>query len=500
MILAVFAFAPIAIADETWERVTGITEPNIREIAISGMALYSASARNLYRSEDDGNTWHGVFSARGEDNAINFIAALRNCVFVCTNRGLFKSIDGKAGWKNIFKGIGAEEKSVFHIALSGDKNLYLGTKKGLFTSSDNGATWKKGTGLAADLSVSWVSFYEDSVLLATEKGIYKNSGTDWKRTFIASSEETEYDIDSQDESLSAMNPVNSIATAQDKIYLATNSGIFISDNKGESWQSFESTGLGSQKINRLLVLDSQTQYPSSAVEKNILFAATDNGVFIFSDDDKTWQAVYKGIDADKINSIRADNKGRLWAATNKGLYRSKGVLGVNILRASETSREENILKEINHEPTIRQVQNAAIEYAEVNPNKIKNWRRRANLKAFFPEVSIDYDKTINYDSGADTYYIGPHDWGATVKWDLGELIWNPDQTSIDVRSKLMVQLRDDILDEVTRAYFERRRLQMELHFNPPENPKSKMEKELRLQELTADLDGLTGGCFSSQLK
>ena len=77
--------------------------------------------------------------------------------------------------------------------------------------------------------------------------------------------------------------------------------------------------------------------------------------------------------------------------------------------------------------------------------------------------------------------------------------WNNDNTLIDVRSKLMVQLRDDIVDEITRLYFERRRLQIELVTNPPHEVHAKVEKDLRLQELTAGLDGLTGGDFSRAL-
>jgi len=79
------------------------------------------------------------------------------------------------------------------------------------------------------------------------------------------------------------------------------------------------------------------------------------------------------------------------------------------------------------------------------------------------------------------------------------LIWNDDQTNIDVRSKLMVQLRDDILDEVTKLYFERIRLKMEINNLPIEDNKKRCEKELKLQELTASLDALTGGYFSQQL-
>ena len=80
------------------------------------------------------------------------------------------------------------------------------------------------------------------------------------------------------------------------------------------------------------------------------------------------------------------------------------------------------------------------------------------------------------------------------------LIWNTDQTSIDTRSKLMVELRDDIMNEVTRTYFERRRIQIELLSSPPQDLKLSLEKELRLQELTADIDALTGGYFSKHIK
>jgi len=60
----------------------------------------------------------------------------------------------------------------------------------------------------------------------------------------------------------------------------------------------------------------------------------------------------------------------------------------------------------------------------------------------------------------------------------------------------MVQLRDDIVDETTRLYYERRRLQVELLIKPPKDAQGKIKKALRLQELTASLDGLTGGNFS----
>ncbi|UCH12609.1 MAG: hypothetical protein JSW18_01305 [Candidatus Omnitrophota bacterium] len=82
-----------------------------------------------------------------------------------------------------------------------------------------------------------------------------------------------------------------------------------------------------------------------------------------------------------------------------------------------------------------------------------------------------------------------------ILWDLGELIWNDDQTNIDVRSKLMVQLRDDILTDVTTLYFERRRMQLDI-VSGKHKGKAQHVTMLRLQELTARIDALTGGCLS----
>jgi len=87
----------------------------------------------------------------------------------------------------------------------------------------------------------------------------------------------------------------------------------------------------------------------------------------------------------------------------------------------------------------------------------------------------------------------------SLKWDVGDLIFNGDQTSIDVRSRLMVQLRDDILNEVTRLYFELKRLRLELTGADILEGNSRIEKELRAQELEASIDGLTGGFFSRSL-
>ncbi|MBU1923123.1 MAG: hypothetical protein KJ710_02530, partial [Candidatus Omnitrophica bacterium] len=408
-------------ADETWQPVTGIKEPDIKEIAFQGSVVCAASEKRLYRSEDNGETWNIVFLARGEYGTINFIQVFRGAVFICTNKGLFKSIDGKTNWKKIFKGVGVKENNISHVAFSEKGEIYLGTGTGFFVSRDNGATWQKDPDEAGSLSIRWIGFLDAIVFIAAETGVYKKIDSGWKRVFVTRTEEAEYDSDSADAAESAIRPVNSIYVKDKKIFLATDSGIFTSNDKGESWSRFESGGLLSQKINRLVILDSQTQYSSSAVEKdiafarlnNILFAATDKGIFIFNDKDEIWQALYKGMDADRASSIAVDNKNRIWAATDKGLYTGNTSVIASEAKQSQkeiasaangglamteenarNDKEEDILELFNHEPTIREVQKAAIEYAEVHPDKIKQWRSAAGKKALLPDVSVGVDRYV----------------------------------------------------------------------------------------------------------
>ena len=162
-----------------------------------------------------------------------------------------------------------------------------------------------------------------------------------------------------------------------------------------------------------------------------------------------------------------------------------------------------------NEPTILELQRAAIRYAEVNPDKIANWRAQAAARALMPEVSVGYNNDIGNTistatlNGKTNFWVGPDDtssgWDFTAKWDLGDLVYNTAQTSIDSRSKLMVELRNDILEALNTAYFERKKLQRQLtRVTDKENP-AYTEREIRIEELTATIDGLTGGFLSRKL-
>jgi hypothetical protein len=184
----------------------------------------------------------------------------------------------------------------------------------------------------------------------------------------------------------------------------------------------------------------------------------------------------------------------------------------------ENKSDYDQLKEhFSFEPSIQKVHEWAIDNAEVHPDKIKEWRRKAKQKAWLPkfDVGVDsgWDRPLSNSvygtyTGGGQSYIGPNDksygedfgWDAGLSWDFSELIWNNDQTSIDSRSKLMVELREEILNEVTRIYFERRKVQIDIMQENFIDASQELQMQMRVDELTAVIDSLTGGEFSKHVE
>ena len=206
-----------------------------------------------------------------------------------------------------------------------------------------------------------------------------------------------------------------------------------------------------------------------------------------------------------------------WLGISRGLEgrRAEGPPSIQVSAAPDLPVVEKLLLPVlpieqnpipSGEPSIQEVQKAAIRYAEVMPEKIRNWRRGAVWRNWIPKFSLNLDQNRNKtvvsstSAGKTTFSVGPKDESVSVgfgfTWDLANFIYNPDQTGIDVRSRLVVQLRRDILEEVTRLYFERRRILNEFRNNPTEDGLLRSERSLRIQELTAQLDALTGSWFS----
>lgn len=178
-------------------------------------------------------------------------------------------------------------------------------------------------------------------------------------------------------------------------------------------------------------------------------------------------------------------------------------------RRNVAAEVKALLARYKNEPTIREVQEAAARNVDVNPERMRSWRSRSRMAALAPGVRAEYRYVGQFDqrlkAGGDAADTQQDTFGtqhrplARVDWDLNKLVFNPDELRVSSEISSLVRLRESVLNQVTKIYYERRRLQVELDLTPPTDVSSRVRKELRLQELVADLDSLTGGYFSKKL-
>ena len=487
-------------SENPWQKKdTGIYETSITSIAItSSSKLFASTDKAVYTSNDKGDSWRRLVFLPKSKMMINDIACVDGDyprIYIATTGGLYRVIDQTGNAERIFKGWG-NKRYINCIKIDGVKKekLYIGTEGGLFVSNDRGKNWKS-IGYFKNKEINDIAFLEKDIFIAANDGIYKGGelSKSWIRAFATTAEKTTEaeNGDSENnynENEASGNRINCLVTGKDAktVYAGTNKGIIISSDKGKSWQKLNDGNLVGRYIEDILI-----QGPN-------VITATKRGVFLPDKSVVSYHA--KKLAFDK-------NSKSIYAATTNGLYRyifeNKKRQNVN----NKNDYVDFIKRQIKNEPGIQQIQKSAIEYAEVSPGKIKWMRHAAKEKAWLPKLSVgfdyDADNNIDVDRGGtndpDLYIVGPDDkswsWDVSLSWDLGELIWNDDQANIDVRSKLMVQLRDDILTDVTTLYFERRRLQLDI-VNGKYKGKAQHVTMLRLQELTARIDALTGGCLS----
>ncbi len=183
----------------------------------------------------------------------------------------------------------------------------------------------------------------------------------------------------------------------------------------------------------------------------------------------------------------------------------------NNLKKNNMSDEEikNLMISFSNEPLIRQVQEEAVRYANAHPRQVASWLRRVRQAAWMPKINtkggrnLDKGQSIREKIGdVDVlYHKESADWSFDLQaeWKLGDLIFNKEELSVARESVRQTILREDIIEEVTHKYFERRRLQvLELLVSAAE-VEEKVMRQIKIQELAAQLDGLTGGWFSENI-
>jgi hypothetical protein len=171
---------------------------------------------------------------------------------------------------------------------------------------------------------------------------------------------------------------------------------------------------------------------------------------------------------------------------------------------------EQVLAEFAHEPTVQQVQDWTNEYARTDPAMLKAWATNSQSFAALPRFQVEYylkedwNRDFGYQSIGGDLETTPtgvdqgQDYRVLLRaqWELSELVMSSERIRVINESQDAVKLRDKLLTQITRLYFDRRRHQVEMLLNPRPTLDGQVADQLRLLELTASIDALTGGAFS----
>ena len=86
----------------------------------------------------------------------------------------------------------------------------------------------------------------------------------------------------------------------------------------------------------------------------------------------------------------------------------------------------------------------------------------------------------------------------TLSWDLADIAYEPESIDVLHETREVIELRDDVLDEVTQLYFERRGVLHQLADRADPWDRESIRLRLRADELAAGIDAWTGGWFGTQ--
>ncbi|MFH1691509.1 MAG: hypothetical protein ABIC68_02925 [Candidatus Omnitrophota bacterium] len=452
--------------------------------------FFVGTSRGLYVRLASEDAWQAVKGLPQGSCCVYQVIFEDQLGYIATSKGLFELDMNNFRCRNIFERSNDSERDCISVCVLKNGLIFAGTKSGLFTAKKGQRNWKKISTLFNDEEITCLAASDDMAYALTSSGIYRtqNSGKAWEKIFnkISYSEDY-YETDEGDGEVEVTRgDVKYIAANTDNssvIYAAAVSGVFLSEDKGNSWHRLPLTGLEYSDLRFIRVLTSIGKVV--VVSKNNVYEFTGG----------QWQTVAGFYDCRQVD----ESADALIVLTGRDIFKCEIPSYKETVPGAGRNKEEVILKAFDNEPTVQEVQKKAIAYSETSNKKINDWRRRANVKAMLPKLTFGYDNNV-YGSYNGNFAIGPNSWDVNVSWDLSELIYNSDQTTIDNRSKLMVQLRNDILAEVTSLFFERRRLQVELIVKDDLSAQDKLDKELRISELTALLDRLTGGFYSKSLQ
>ncbi len=320
--------------------------------------MYAGTSWRAYKTTDAGKSWKRISAGMIDDSdvfAIDIDPKNPDHIIASACSGIYESFNSGDLWRK-FNGIPSASRRTRAILQNpaGNGAVYAGTTEGFWMSPDAGKTWLLTT--RRDLEINYIAVHPDEpdkVYIATNNyGLMVS--TDGGRNFEV-----------QNGNLTSRFTYNIVSDAgrPNRFYATTNNTatgggfVFVSDDSGTTWKSSVKNLSVEQTTPASILQDEQNQ--------NTIYLGTNQGIYRSLDRGGSWSQIKSGVVAPKkpvvkkgkstgkkttpiaavkpvapsikrvlaidtkvrVNTLGYANDGKngIFAATDKGLYRSQNV-------------------------------------------------------------------------------------------------------------------------------------------------------------------------------
>lgn len=273
----------------------------------SSTTLYAATARGLFKSVDAGATWRQTGAGLHNHSLLALAVdplAPSNLYATTDTGGVFRSTDSGEHWTATNEGIGARYVGAIAVDPHRAGSVYAGAEAGrVFHSADAGATWSELASPTSRVGVTAVAVdpvTPDLVYVGTNsEGIFWSAdhGAKWSRPSGRMSHGTVWNL--------------TFDHAPGSLFVGTHDGLFRSANAGTSWTP-SNRGLRSWNV---LSLASDPSAPAT------LYAGTAAAIYKSSDAGQSWTELQADL---YVSALAVDPRSPwiVYAATQLGVIKS----------------------------------------------------------------------------------------------------------------------------------------------------------------------------------